>query len=116
MMKNKVNSADKRKMAVNSEGVRILEELYYGKLNPWEANFREGSEYDLLRKKIDNKMDDFEEKLSKDEVEAFRELVSLICDQLCMEESERFIQGFRLGGRLVLEAFQLPHTGSFEMI
>lgn len=116
MMENKVNSSDERKTVANSEEVKILEELYHGNLNPWEMEFHKGSEYDILRKKLFNKMNDFEDKLSEDESETFRKLVSLICEQSCIEERERFIQGFRLGGRLILEAFLLPHNGNFKMI
>ena len=87
----------------------ILEELYYGNINPIEN-------YSLkpLAAKYSKIISDNEEKLmsffnrfsaAKEEHELFSQLLSAQIDLLDYNEFERFIEGFRLGARFTLDTF-----------
>lgn len=83
---------------------KILEDLYYGNIAPSEKTFLRKSEYARLMEK----RDEFEEYLnrmldgeSKSRFQSFVETQSEISD---VSIAESFIDGFRLGVKLILAA------------
>lgn len=96
--------------------MNILEELYYGNINPNEKHFRRKSEYEKFVKIISSN----EEKLKSylDE-EAQRLLLQLMDAQTAIAatgERERFIEGWKLGAQFVLDTFLMPHYSPFAEI
>jgi hypothetical protein len=93
--------------------MNILEDLYYGNINPNEKCFDKKSEYaKFVKIIIDN-----EEKLiaflnalpnAEEGRHLFSEMLNAHSEISQFEEFERFAEGFRLGAGIMLETFILP--------
>lgn len=84
--------------------MRMIEELFYGNICPCEKSLTRGSEYSqLLNLEVKN-----EEKcsalLSPQQKELFEKVKDCMTDMNNILEREAFIDGFRLGVKLVAEA------------
>ena len=99
----------------------IIEELYYGNLNPQSKCFDRRSEYGKFMKIIS----DNEEKLTaylgaipnaKEEQQLFSQMMNAQGEVLCISESERFTEGFRIGARFMLDTFLLESKSVFKDI
>ena len=93
--------------------MNILEDLYYGNINPNEKQFNRKSEYAKFAKIIT----DNEEKLTaflnalpnaNDEQHLFSQMINAQMEISDFSEFERFMEGFRLGASIMLETFILP--------
>ena len=90
--------------------MNMLEELYYGNINPNEKCFDRNSEYGKFVKSIS----DNEEKLiayitaiptAAEEQRLLSQLINAQNEVLCISELERFIEGFKLGARFITDTF-----------
>ena len=103
--------------------MNILEELYYGNITPQEKAFRRESDYAGFVKTVSEN----EEKLTAflraipnaaEEQRLFSQLMSAQGEVNDIEGKERFIEGWKLGARVVLDTFIMPRyssvTGFFE--
>lgn len=82
--------------------MNIIEELYYGNINPIEKEFKRDSSYAKFMKifsENEHKLFAFFEE-HKEEKELFTAMCSALLD---FGERERFIEGFRLGARFLLD-------------
>ena len=80
-----------------------LEELWYGNIVPSEYNPYESPEVrDLLNLKKRNR-DKISSTMTEAEKETLERYDETIAEILGIVEREQFIQGFRLGGRLMVE-------------
>ncbi len=84
--------------------MRMIEELFYGNICPCEKSLTCGSEYShLLDLAVKN-----EEKLSKllssQQKEVFEKVKDCMTDMNNLLEKEAFIDGFRLGIKLMAES------------
>ena len=93
--------------------MNILEELYYGNVRPDEKCFDRNSEYASFMKIIS----DNEEKLlaflnsqteAKAEQHLFSQLMNAQGEVLRFSEMNRFIEGFQLGAKFILDSLVLP--------
>lgn len=93
--------------------MNIIEELYFGNINPNEKCFESNSKYAVLIKTISEN----EEKLttylsslseSKEEHLLFSQLLNANSEVLRISELDKFIEGFQLGARFILDTFLLP--------
>lgn len=82
---------------------KILSELFHGKILPFEREVKEGTQYynlsnevNGLGKEISKLLDEDGKKLLHAYSEGYGKLLHL-------NSEERFIQGFKLGGRLAIE-------------
>lgn len=91
----------------------ILEDLYYGNINPNEKCFQKNSEY----AKFAHIVIENEEKLTaflaalpnaEEERHLFSQMVNAQSELSGFTEYERFIEGFRLGAIIMLETFISP--------
>lgn len=96
----------------------ILEELYYGNINPYAKRFAQDSSYEAFMKIIS----DNEEKLTEfleateEEKHLFSQLMNAQSEVLELSQTERFIEGFRLGARFVSDTFLAPREGVLKGI
>ena len=84
--------------------MRMIEDLFYGNICPCEKSLTRGSEYShLLELTVKN-----EEKLyvllSPQQKEAYEKVKDCITDMNNILEKEAFIDGFRLGMKLMAES------------
>ena len=84
---------------------RILEEFWYGNINPQDKQFNRGTKYDeavrLLSKNEEKLIAMLDEK-EKDIFEKFKDNQDEISKY---NSADAFVAGFRLGARLVIESF-----------
>jgi len=84
---------------------RILEELWYGNINPQDKQFNRGTKFDealrLLSRNEEKLIAMLDEK-EKDIFEKFKDNQDEIAKY---NSADAFVAGFRLGARLVIESF-----------
>nr|QGT51125.1 hypothetical protein Firmicute1046_2010 [uncultured Firmicutes bacterium] len=93
--------------------INIIEELYYGNINPSQKCFDRDSNYARCASNVlDNseKLNTYFENHSnmKDEQKWFSQLLEAQSDILCFCDKNRFIEGFQLGAKFMLDTFILP--------
>ena len=84
--------------------MRMIEELFYGNICPCEKSLTRGSEYShLLNLAVKNEKK-FSEVLSPQQKKMFEKVKECMTDMNNILEKEAFIDGFRLGVKLIVEA------------
>ena len=84
--------------------MRMIEELFYGNICPCEKSLTRGSEYSQLLNLAVKNEEKFSELLSTQQREMFDKVKECMTDMNNILEKEAFIDGFRLGVKLVAEA------------
>lgn len=82
-----------------------IKELFYGNIHPYERDIPKGSEYDRLNKLIIRHDAALKASLSEQETEILEKLKDALTEQSSLSECEDFINGFRLGVKLMAESF-----------
>jgi len=85
---------------------KILQALYDGEIYPAEQYRPMIEEYTVLRKKQYQKYEDFIKKIGSPLDEEFIKIMDEQLDAIPFELSEMFIDGFRLGARMMIEIFE----------
>ena len=93
-----------KKCGGGSQMERILEELYMGNLCPAETQEVENPEYEEQNEQLLEAADAFIEKLDPELQETYEELNTLQLEVTQMEKTQCFVDGFRMGMKIVLEA------------
>ena len=83
--------------------MKILEELWYGNLAPWEKEFKKGSAYSELLGLVIRHNDELRKRLNEEETEMFEKFTECTNELNGISEREAFIQGFTLGVRIIIE-------------
>jgi hypothetical protein len=81
----------------------ILEELYYGRIHPFERIVPQDPEYHSLNRKISGIRQTWREKLPAEDYRALEEFLDLYCDSSVLEACASFGYGFKLGALIMLE-------------
>ena len=83
----------------------ILQDLYYGRIAPWERRpaFKEDS--CEIYQCIEKGKEYFLQKMQPDDCQRFKELETLYIKSGDAEQSEAFCYGFKLGVQLMTAAF-----------
>ena len=81
----------------------ILEELYYGNINPDEQAVSKDPEYRPLNMRISKTRECLKVNLSDDDVQLLENLINLHCASSSMEAAASFSYGFKLGAMIALE-------------
>ncbi len=81
-----------------------LEDLYYGNICPCEKSLTRGSEYSHLLDLAVKNEEKLSTLLSPQQKEMFEKVKDCMTDMNNLLEKEAFIDGFRLGVKLVAEA------------
>ena len=87
--------------------MRILEDLYFGKISPWERLCPKNKEYTEVNQKISKIKDHFEETLSPEDTKRFEELQDLLCESGEIEDIALFESAFSMGALMMLDVFNL---------
>ncbi len=101
--------------------MNIIEELYLGNLTPVEKCFLPGSEYARTVTALCNCERQLTEWISKQEraegpLQFLSELTEAQRTLDDYHQQERFIEGFRLGARLMLDTFLIPEQSALRDI
>ena len=80
-----------------------IRELFYGNIHPFERDVPKGSEGDRLNQLINSHTATLKATLNEQEAETLEKLKDALSEQSSLCECEGFINGFRLGVRLMAE-------------
>lgn len=86
----------------------ILEDLYYGNISPW-SDYTPSKETEKVERKYNRCTDELRfcvnEKQSKEKLE---EMIESHSSLLALNEKDAFLNGFKLGIRMILEVMSEP--------
>ena len=82
-----------------------IKELFYGNIHPFERDVPKDSEGDKLAKLTIRHENELKATLNESEAEIFEKYKDVMTELSCLNECEGFINGFRLGVRLMTESF-----------
>ena len=86
------------------KNVLEIRELYYGNVHPFERDIKKDSESDRLAKLVLRHHAALKATMNEHEIELFGKFKDAVTELNCLNECESFINGFRLGVRLITEA------------
>ena len=86
--------------------MKILEDLYYGRVIPHEHGIKSGSEYEKLLSCVIRYEDNLVPTLTEQQKEIFEKYKDYKSDIDGMNELEAFINGFRLATKIMMEVVQ----------
>ncbi|MCH5352436.1 MAG: hypothetical protein J1E06_03110 [Acutalibacter sp.] len=82
--------------------MRILEDLWYGKVIPWQMGIK-SEEYKGLMAQIAENEDKLMELLSEEAKVIYEQLMAQQSEAVALEQREAFIRNFKLGARFMME-------------
>ena len=85
--------------------MNTIRELFYGNIHPFERDVPKDSECDKLNKLIIRHDAALKATLNEQEIEILEKLKNALTEQSSLSECEGFVNGFRLGVRLIAESF-----------
>ncbi|WP_413407955.1 DUF6809 family protein [Paenibacillus amylolyticus] len=86
----------------------LIEDLFHGNLGLDESIHPEQAEYQEINRQISDLMQDYKTQLTENEYDALEQLIDLIGQSTSMYVEAAFEQGFRTGGRLMIEVLAKP--------
>ena len=86
--------------------MKIIEDLYYGRISPYEMNISATPEYQKLKALADRNEDLLRESLSDEQKELLDKLIESVTDISSISERDMFIAGFRLGMKLMMDVMK----------
>ena len=93
----------------------VLRELWRGNISPNERHIRKNSEYATLLQENTRLEDAFCGTLTAEQKKAYNDIYGGQVRMMSISEEEAFIQGFRIGARMLLDVFE-DYKGEFGMI
>lgn len=88
----------------------ILEDLYYGNIQPWEKSIKKGSAYQKTDKQLSKYLDELMASLDQDQKTLCEKIADKICDLGDISEKERFMEGFCIGAQIMWEIVHFQST------
>ena len=86
--------------------MKIIEDLYFGRISPYEMNISATPEYQKLKTLADRNENLLRESLSDEQKELLDKLIESVTDISSISERDMFINGFRLGMKLMMDVMQ----------
>lgn len=86
----------------------LIEDLFHGNLRLDESIHPEQEEYQEINRQISDLMQCYKTQLTGNEYDALEQLIDLIGQSTSMYVEAAFEQGFRTGGRLMIEVLAKP--------
>lgn len=84
---------------------KSLEDLYYGNINPNEKTFKPKSEFSIACSHMADAEKKLREQINEEEKKLLSEALDANAQMTGIELTHMFVEGFRLGARLVIEVF-----------
>ena len=82
--------------------MKVLEDLWYGKITPWQMGSK-SEEYKTLMVQIAKSEEKLLSLLSEEGKEVYEKLMDLQSKTSVMEQREMFLRSFKLGAKFILE-------------
>ena len=86
--------------------MKIIEDLYYGRISPYEMSISATPEYQKLKALADRNEDLLRESLSDEQKLLLDKLIEFVTDISSISERDMFINGFRLGMKLMIDVMK----------
>ncbi len=86
--------------------MRILEEFWYGNINPAERPFQQQRKFDKAFRLLAKNEEKLLESLNEQEKEVFDKFKACYDEMMQITECQTFIKGFKLGARFVIACFE----------
>ena len=86
--------------------MKIIEDLYYGRISPYEMSISTTLDYQKLKALADRNEDLLRESLSDEQKELLDKLIETVTDISSISERDMFIAGFRLGMKLMMDVMK----------
>ena len=86
--------------------MHILEEFWYGNINPMERPFQRQRKFDKTFRLLTKNEEKLLENLNEQEKEVFDKLKACYDEMMQITECQTFIKGFKLGARFVIACFE----------
>ena len=83
-----------------------IQDLYYGRISPYEMSISAVPEYQKLKALADQHEDLLRETLSDEQKELLEKLIECITDISSISERDMFITGFQLGVKLMIDVMK----------
>ena len=95
--------------------MNIIEELYYGNINPNEKEFDTHSRYATFMEIVSSNESKLVKYLelqpdAKEMQHLFSQMINAQSELLRFSERDRFLEGFNLGARITLDTFVIPQN------
>ena len=86
--------------------MNIIEDLYYGRISPYEMNISATPECQKLKALADRNEDLLRDSLSHEQKGLLDKLIESVTDISSISERDMFIAGFRLGMKLMIDVMK----------
>ena len=86
--------------------MNTIQDLYYGRISPYEMSISTAPEHQKLKALADKNEDLLRETLSDEQKERLDKLTECITDISSISERDMFINGFRLGMKLMIDVIK----------
>ena len=86
--------------------MNTIQDLYYGRISPYEMSISTAPEYQKLKALADRNEDLLKESLSDEQKELLEKLTESVTDISSISERDMFIAGFRLGMKLMIDVMK----------
>ena len=86
--------------------MNTIQDLYYGRISPYEMSISATPEYQKLKALAEKNEDLLREALSDEQKELLEKLAESITDISSISERDMFIAGFRLGMKLMIDVMK----------
>ena len=86
--------------------MNTIQDLYYGRISPYEMSISTAPEYQKLKALANRDEDLLRESLSDEQKELLDKLTECITDISSISERDMFIVGFRLGMKLMIDVMK----------
>ena len=86
--------------------MHILEEFWYGNINPAERPFQKQRRFDKAFRLLTKNEEELLKNLNEQEKESFNKVKSCYDEMIQITECQTFIKGFKLGTRFFMECFE----------
>ena len=86
--------------------MNTIQDLYYGRISPYEMSISTAPEYQNLKTLANKNEDLLRESLSDEQKELLDKLIESVTDISSISERDMFIAGFRLGMKLMIDVMK----------
>ena len=86
--------------------MNTIQDLYYGRISPYEMSISTTPEYRKLKALANKNEDLLRETLSDEQKKLLDKLIECITDISSISERDMFINGFRLGVKLMIDVMK----------